>query len=372
MNPPSKIFVAGGTGMVGSAIIRKLLSAGYTNIVSSYHARPPSAPPHHRINTSSHDPVNWVPLDLTRQSDTETFFERERPEYVFLAAAKVGGILANDTYKAEFIYDNIAIAANVINLSYRYGVKKLLNLGSSCIYPRHAPQPMKEEYLLTGPLEPTNEPYAIAKIAAIKLCRYYNEQYGTNFISVMPTNLYGPNDNFNLETSHVLPALIRKFHLAKLLREARLDLVREDVRRYPLGFGLDKEIEVDNFRSLESVLEKLGVTGDYVAVWGSGEPYREFLYVDDLAEAALFLMERYGYREIGEFVNLGMGEDMKIKDLALLVKEITQFQGEVRHDLSRKDGMPKKILDVSSIARLGWRYATGLEEGIKKTYEWYV
>ncbi|MCD6281580.1 MAG: GDP-L-fucose synthase, partial [Deltaproteobacteria bacterium] len=268
-------------------------------------------------------------LDLTRQEDVEAFFEKERPEYVFLAAARVGGILANSTYKAEFIYDNIMIAANVINTSYKYGVKKLLNLGSSCIYPKHAPQPMKEEYLLSGKLEPTNEPYAIAKIAAIKLCRYYNEQYGTNFISVMPTNLYGPNDNFDLKTSHVLPALIRKFHDAKVE-------------------GKDK-----------------------VVLWGTGTPRREFLYVDDLADACLHLMQDYDARDIGEFVNIGTGEDITIKELAELIASIVGFRGDIVWDRDKPDGTPQKLLDVSRINKMGWKAKTGLKQGIIQTYDWY-
>jgi GDP-L-fucose synthase len=385
MHPSSRIFVAGGTGMVGSAIIRKLLSSGYSNIVSNYHSRIPSSAdfgsaaaltlrsrPSTSASISACSPIHWLQLDLTRQSDTETFFDTERPDYVFLAAAKVGGILANDTYKADFIYDNIAIAGNVINSAHIYGVKKLLNLGSSCIYPRLASQPMKEEELLSGALEPTNEPYAIAKIAAIKLCRYFNEQYGTNYLSAMPTNLYGPNDNFNLETSHVLPALMRKFHLALLTRNKEHERLRKDVEQHPLGFGLDGRIGSGDTESLLAVLERLGITGEYVTIWGSGEPYREFLHVDDLADAALFLMERYDYSQIGEFVNIGLGEDMRLRDLALMVKEVVGFPGEIRNDLSKQDGMPKKLLDISAVKRLGWQPRIGLREGIEKTYSWYI
>ncbi len=355
MRENSKIYVAGHRGLVGSAILRKLQEKGYTNLI---------------YRTSQE-------LDLRRQAEVEAFFEKERPEYVFLAAAKVGGILANDTYKAEFIYDNLMIAANVIHASYKYGVKKLLNLGSSCIYPKFCPQPMKEEHLLTGALEPTNEPYAVAKIAAIKLCRYYNEQYGTNFISAMPTNLYGPNDNFNLETAHVLPALIRKFHLAKLLRKGDYEGIRRDIRRFPLGFGYDRELEGADNAKLEEVLARIGVTGDYVILWGTGEPYREFLYVDDLADACVFLMEKVEAEDMRKlspdyFVNIGVGEDIKIKDLARLVKEIVGFEGEIKHDLSKPDGTPRKLLDVSKIKALGWEPKVSLEEGIKRTYEWYV
>jgi GDP-L-fucose synthase len=307
MDKNDKIYVAGHRGLVGSALCRRLADGGYTNIITR----------------------GSKELDLRRQADVEAFFDRERPSYVFLAAAMVGGILANSTYKAEFIYNNLMIASNVVHASYRCGVKKLLNLGSSCIYPKLAPQPLKEEYLLTGPLEPTNEPYAVAKVAAIKLCRYYNEQYGTNFLSVMPTNTYGMNDNFDPETSHVLPGLIRKFHAAKAAGEAS------------------------------------------VTIWGSGSPYREFLFVDDLADACLFLMERYDQKDIGELINVGTGTDIMIKDLALLVKRVVGYAGGIRYDLSKPDGTPKKLLDVSRMRSLGWQSRAGLEEGIRRTYAWY-
>jgi GDP-L-fucose synthase len=357
------IFVAGGTGMVGAAIIRKLLVSGYTSIISNYHNRKPAS--------GLAPSVTFLPLDLTRQDETEQFFESTRPHHVYLAAAKVGGILANETYTAEFIYDNIMIAGNVINAAYRSGVTKLLNLGSSCIYPKFASQPMKEEHLLTGALEPTNEAYAIAKIAAIKLCRYFNEQYGTNFLSAMPTNLYGPHDNFNLEMAHVLPALIRKFHLAKLLRAGDFQALRADIHRCALGFGLDDKITFANDASMVSVLESAGITSEYVIVWGTGEPYREFLHVDDLAGACLMLMERYNYEEIGEFFNVGAGEDRRIRDLALLVKEIVGFEGAIRYDMTKKDGMPRKLLDSSRARALGWTPAIGLAEGIQQSYAWY-
>ena len=346
----SKIYVAGHRGLVGSAILRKLKEQEYQSL---------------SIRTSQE-------LDLRRQTDTEMFFEKEKPEYVFLAAAKVGGILANDTYRAEFIYDNIAMAANIIHSAHRFGVKKLLNLGSSCIYPKFSPQPMKEDYLLTGLLEPTNEPYAIAKIAAIKLCRYFNEQYGTNFISVMPTNLYGPNDNFNLETAHVLPALIRKFHLARLLREKILEGIQADLRRFSIGFGLDGSKGLEQETSVQDVLKRLGITKETVVVWGSGEPHREFLYVDDLADAALFLLERYDAKDIGELINIGRGEDIKVKDLAHLIRDVVGFEGEIEFDRSKPDGTPRKLLDVSRMRSFGWRPKTPLEEGIRRTYEWYL
>ncbi len=306
-NKLAKIFIAGHRGLVGSAMQRKLEEKGYRNLVVRSHAE----------------------LDLTRQEAVEAFFDKERPEYVFLAAARVGGILANSTYKAEFIYDNIMIAANIVQASYQYGVKKLLNLGSSCIYPKYAPQPLKEDYLLSGKLEPTNEPYAIAKIAAIKLCRYYNEQYGTNFISVMPTNLFGPNDNFDLETSHVLPALIRKFHDAKVEEKGQ------------------------------------------VVLWGTGTPRREFLYVDDLADACIHLMQNFDARDIGEFVNIGTGEDITIKELAELIASIVGFKGDIVWDRDKPDGTPQKLLDVSRINKMGWKAKTGLKQGIIQTYQWY-
>lgn len=300
----SKIYIAGHRGLVGSAILRRLESEGYKNII-------------HRARKE---------LDLTRQSAVEAFFEKEKPGYVFLAAAKVGGIYANSTYPAEFIYSNLMVQANVINAAHFYGVEKLLFLGSSCIYPRDSPQPMKEEYLLSGYLEPTNEPYAVAKIAGIRMCQAYNEQYGTNFISVMPTNLYGPNDNFDLMDSHVLPALIRKFHEAKVN---------------------------DN---------------PYVEVWGTGNPQREFLYVEDLADACLFLMENYDKKEI---INIGTGEDVTIKELAGIVKEVVGYDGEMHFDRSKPDGTLRKLLDVSRINSLGWQAKTPLKAGIEKTYEWY-
>lgn len=305
MHKEAKIYVAGHRGLVGSAILRKLRAEGYSNIVTRTHQE----------------------LDLTNQQAVYQFFEVERPEYVFLAAAKVGGILANSTYPADFIRENLLIQTNVIDAAYRYGVKKLLFLGSSCIYPKFAPQPIKEEYLLTGALEPTNEPYAVAKIAGIKMCQAYNKQYGTNFISVMPTNLYGPGDNFDLETSHVLPALIRKFHEAK-------------------------------------------VTGaPYVVVWGSGTPRREFLHVDDLADACVFLMNNYDSSEI---INIGVGEDLTIAELAQLIKKIVGYKGEIVFDRTKPDGTPRKLLDVSKLFNLGWRPRIRLEDGIRSTYEWFV
>lgn len=340
MEKTAKIYLAGHRGLVGSALMRGLQRKGYTNCV---------------VRTSAE-------LDLKCQADVEAFFAHERPEYVFLAAAKVGGIHANNTYKAEFIYDNIMIACNVIHAAHKYGVKKLLNLGSSCIYPKFAPQPMSEEHLLTGVLEPTNEPYAIAKIAAIKLCRYYNEQYGADFISVMPTNLYGPNDNFDLDNSHVLPALIRKFHLAKLLAEGRLGEVERDVQRFSRGKVVDTA----------AFLERFGISADYVTLWGSGTPFREFLYVDDLADACIYLMERYSAAQIGEFVNIGTGEDLRIRELAELVRSVVGFDGAIRWDASKPDGTPRKLLNVDRMKGLGWNASTPLSDGIYQAYAAYL
>jgi GDP-L-fucose synthase len=350
MNKDSRIYIAGHRGMVGSAVRKAFESRGYTNIIARSHSE----------------------LNLTNQRDVEHFLRTERPDYVFLAAAKVGGILANDTYRADFIYQNLMIAANVIHASYRNGVQKLLNLGSSCIYPKRAQQPLKEEYLLTGSLEPTNEPYAIAKIAALKLCRYYNEQYGTDYLSVMPTNLYGPNDNYNLETSHVLPALIRKFHLAKLLRNNKFDLIKQDILRYPLGYDLESEEIVADEESVIRALEKIGIDKSYVTLWGAGNVYREFMHADDLADACIFLLENYSHKETGEFVNIGTGKDIKIRDLAILVRGIIGYEGEIRHDLSMPEGTERKLLDVTRIHNLGWEAKIDFEEGIRDTYSWYT
>lgn len=368
MDNTSCIAVLGASGMVGNAITRKLINSNYRTILATYNKN---------TITFESNAVKTVHLDATNQHEVECFFKEYNPRYVFLAAAKVGGILANNTYKAEFIYNNTAIALNVIHSAYRYGVKKLLNLGSSCIYPRLAPQPLKEEYLLTGSLEPTNEPYAIAKIAAIKLCRYYNEQYGSNFISVMPTNLYGPHDNYNLETAHVLPALLRKLHLAKLLEEGNFDGIVKNLQTYPIGFGLT--ISQKPYKDeILSVLSKLGITQKsstnnhqpvtIITLWGSGLPYREFMHVDDLASACVFLMQKYNYDAIGEFVNIGTGVDMPIKELAAMIKDIVGFNGSIVWDTSKPDGTPRKLLDVSRIRALGWQYRIGLEEGITKVY----
>ncbi|MEK7621578.1 MAG: GDP-L-fucose synthase [Patescibacteria group bacterium] len=304
MNLESKIFVAGHGGLVGSALVRTLEKRGYKNLI---------------LETRTG-------LDLLKQSAVETFFATEQPEYVFLAAAKVGGIMANSTYPVDFIYQNLMIQTNIIHHAYKSGVKKLLFLGSSCIYPRNSPQPIKEEYLMTGALEPTNRAYATAKITGIIMCQSYNQQYGTNFISLMPTNLYGPNDNFDPESSHVIPALIRKFHDAKINKQ--------------------KE----------------------VTLWGTGSVRREFLHVDDLARAALFLMNKYDDLEI---INVGIGKDITIKELANIIKKVVSYEGKIIWDTTKPDGMPRKLLDISKISVLGWQYEIKLEDGIKATYDWF-
>jgi GDP-L-fucose synthase len=304
MDKAARIYVAGHRGLVGSAIVRRLQAGGYTNLI---------------LRTSAE-------VDLRNQAAVADFFAQEQPDYVFLAAAKVGGIVANNSYPAEFIYDNLMIQTNVIHQAYLHQAKKLLFLGSTCIYPKMAPQPIKEEYLLTGALEPTNEAYAIAKIAGLMMCKSYNRQYGTRFIAAMPTNLYGPNDNFDLETSHVLPALLRKFHEAKLAQSPT------------------------------------------VTIWGSGSPFREFIHVDDVAAASLFLMESY---EGDDIVNIGSGEEISIRELALLIKEIVGYSGEVVFDAGKPDGTPRKLSDVSRLQGLGWRHRITLPAGIAATYEWY-
>lgn len=305
MNKLDKIYVAGHRGLVGSAIVRALTKFGFTNLLCRTHAE----------------------LDLTQQSQVNDFFESERPDYVFLAAAKVGGIHANNTFRGDFIYTNLAIQNNVIDAAHRYHAKRLLFLGSSCIYPRNCPQPMREDYLLTGSLEPTNEPYAIAKIAGIKMCEAYNDQYGTDFAAVMPTNLYGPYDNFDLETSHVLPALIRKIHNAKKQNNPT------------------------------------------VTLWGTGTAKREFLHVDDMADACIFMMNKKSYKNM---VNIGCGKEITIHEVAELIKEVVGYTGKIVYDSSKPDGTPRKLLDTTKINQLGWHSQIGLKEGLEQTYKWFL
>jgi len=350
MKKNAKIYVAGNNGLVGSAIIRKLRSEGYNNLIFTPHSE----------------------YDLTNQNKVELFFKKEQPQYVFLAAAKVGGIMANSTYKAEFIYDNMMIEFNVMHYAYKYSVKKLLFLGSSCIYPKNCPQPIKEEYLLTGSLEQTNEPYALAKISGLKMCDYYREQYGCDFISAMPTNLYGINDNFNLETSHVLPAMIRKMYLAKLLELGDIDSIRKDLAKYSYS---NQNTYSDSFsdNDIFTLLNSFGIsiTNSKVTLvlWGSGSPYREFLYVDDLADALLFLMTNYS--DYGH-INVGTGVDLQIKELAYLIKNIVGFKGVIKWNIMKPDGTSKKLLDVSILNNLGWKHKIKLEDGIKLIYKNYA
>jgi len=396
MEKNSKIYIAGHNGMVGSAIHRNLISKGFTNFVFTPYPQ----------------------FDLTNQKTVADFFLKEKPEYVILAAAKVGGIVANNTYRAQFIYENLMIQNNIIHQSYINGVRKLLFLGSSCIYPKNCPQPIKEEYLLTGELEYTNEPYAIAKIAGIKMCESYNIQYGTNFVSVMPTNLYGPNDNYNLETSHVLPALIRKMHLGKCLENNDWEALRKDLKKYPIesvneNSGEDEILQILTKYGIQretqnAKRETIGLNDSHltpnashpisITLWGTGTPYREFLFVDDLAEACVFVMNNVNYNDLkalphapsslppasstpsiqqpaplaeirNTHINIGTGKDLTIKDLAELIKGIIGFSGQLNWDSSKPDGTSRKLLDVSKINRLGWKERIGLEEGIKMVYE---
>ncbi len=367
MDKNSKIYVAGHLGLVGSAITAALKRKGYTNIIGR----------------------SFAELDLRRQEDTEAFFAAEKPAAVILCAAKVGGIMANNTLRAEFIYENLMIEANIIHAAYLHGVKKLVFLGSSCIYPRDCPQPMKEEHLLTSPLEYTNEPYAIAKIAGLKMCEAYNLRYGTDFIAVMPTNLYGPNDNFNLTGGHVMPSLMRRIHLGKLLENGDFASIRADLARRPVdgceGSGPEAEIV--------ALLEKQGIhlknqsqlasrnSQISVSVWGTGRPFREFMYSGDMADATVYIMEKISFRDLvpaGEaevrntHINIGTGEEITIKDLSLLLKETTGFGGELVFDTSKPDGTPRKFLDSSKLRSLGFKHATSLNEGAKKMYDWYV
>ncbi|MEZ4857339.1 MAG: GDP-L-fucose synthase [Flavobacteriaceae bacterium] len=346
MKHSSRIFVAGHKGLVGSAIVANLQSKGYSNIITRSRKQ----------------------LDLLNTNAVAHFFDSEKPEYVFLAAAKVGGILANHTYRADFIYENLTIQNNIIHQSYVSGVKKLLFLGSTCIYPKECDQPMKETALLTGTLEYTNEPYAIAKIAGIKMCESYNLQYGTNFISVMPTNLYGPNDNFNLEKSHVLPALIKKIHLAKLLYEGAIEEVLK-------GLNLATMEEANTY------LNTFGISSTSVEIWGSGAPKREFLWSNDMADACVFLMEKIDFKDTypntqkeirNTHINIGTGKEISIKDLAILVKKVVGYKGDLTFNTNKPDGTLRKLTDVSKLHALGWNHSVELEEGVEKMYEWFL
>lgn len=354
MNTDSKIYVAGHRGLVGSAIIQALNKKGYHNIVARTHRA----------------------LDLTSQQAVHDFFEKEKPEYVFLAAAKVGGIWANSTFRADFIYENLMIAANVIHASHQYNVKKLLFLGSTCIYPREAQQPIEESSLLTAPLEYTNEPYAIAKIAGMKLCESYNLQYGTNYLSVMPTNLYGPNDNFDLETSHVLPAMLRKIYLAKCLNEGDVAAIRADLNKRPLK-GVDGHAEL---KEIKDQLLEYGIEEQALTLWGTGNPLREFLWSEDMADACVFVMENVDFNDLkpstneirNTHINIGTGEEHTIRQAAESIKEVIQYKGEIRFDRLMPDGTMRKLTDVNKIHHLGWKHQTSFESGLKLFYDWYL
>jgi len=423
----SQSFVVfGSTGLVGSAILKKLVEKGYKNIIATYSSSSPSKilslfPDHfplisnHSSEISAHclqftvhqSQITCTPLNLLDQMATTKFFETYQPEYVFLAAAKVGGIMANNIYRADFIYENLQIQNNVIHNAYKYGVKKLMFLGSTCIYPKNCPQPIKEEYLLTGELEYTNEPYAIAKIAGIKMCESYNLQYGTNFISVMPTNLYGPNDNFDLEKSHVLPALIRKIHLGKLLENGDFEGIKNDLLGTKVVIN-GKEITINKHSTkndLLAVLSHYGITISdqqnenndqsllsqsqmnnrsshvFIEIWGSGKPMREFLWSDDMADACVFIMENIDFKDTYDksakeirntHINIGTGKDISIKELAELIKDIIGFKGELYFNTDKPDGTMRKLTDVTKLHSFGWRHKVELKDGISKMYEWYV
>ena len=354
MNKESKIYVAGHRGLVGSAIWNNLLSKGYTNLVG----------------LSSRE------LDLMDPHATKEFFDREQPEYVILAAAHVGGIVANNTYRADFIYRNLQIQNNVIGESYRHDVKKLLFLGSTCVYPREAPQPMQEDSLLTSPLEYTNEPYAIAKIAGLKMCESFNIQYGTNYIAVMPTNLYGPNDNFDLEKSHVLPAMIRKIHLANAWLKDDWKTIRKDIDRRPV----ERLTSDAPRRDIERILQKHGIYKDRVVLWGTGTPRREFLWSEEMADACVFIMEHVNFSDLAQgmtevkncHINIGTGKEITIRELSSIIQETIGYEGEIRFDKSKPDGTPRKLTDVSKLNSLGWRHTIDVEEGVKRLYDWYT
>lgn len=354
MDKDARIYVAGHNGLVGSAILKNLKSKGYNNFLLK----------------------SFEDLDLMDQAKVDYFFKTEKPEYVFLAAAHVGGIYANNVFRADFIYKNLQIQNNVIYSSYKYGVKKLLFLGSTCIYPAQAPQPMPEDCLLTSPLEYTNEPYAIAKIAGLKMCESFNLQYSTNFIAVMPTNLYGPNDNFNLEKSHVLPAIMRKTHLGNCLKRGDLEQIRLDLDKYPVE-GVDGKSSEDEILSM---LKKYGVYKDHITLWGTGTPTREFLWSEEMADACVFVMENIDFKDLkGDnnevrncHINIGTGKEISIRDLAELVKNTIGYQGEIVYDSTKPDGTFRKLTDPSKLHSLGWHHKIDIKEGVERLYNWYM
>lgn len=354
MDKESKIYVAGHRGLVGSAIWKNLLSKGYNQLIGKSHKE----------------------LDLMDAAAVRDFFEREKPDHVILAAAHVGGIVANNTYRADFIYRNLQIQNNVIGESFRHNVKKLLFLGSTCIYPREAPQPMPEDSLLTGPLEYTNEPYAIAKIAGLKMCESFNIQYGTNYIAVMPTNLYGPNDNFDLEKSHVLPAILRKVHLANAWMKGDWQAIKDDLDKRPV-----EGVSGDAAQStIEQILRKYGITDKGVELWGTGTPMREFLWSEDMADACVYIMEKVDFKDLSKdkkevrncHINIGTGKEVSIRELATIVQKTIQYEGDILFDESKPDGTPRKLTDVTKLNGLGWNHTVEVDEGVRRMYHWYT
>ena len=354
MNKNSKIYVAGHRGLVGSAIWNNLLQKGYCNLVGRTHAE----------------------LDLLNGAAVKDFFDKQQPEYVVLAAAHVGGIMANNTYRADFIYENLQIQQNVIGESFRHGVKKLLFLGSTCIYPREAPQPISEDALLTSPLEYTNEPYAIAKIAGLKMCESFNLQYSTNYIAVMPTNLYGPRDNFDLEKSHVLPAMIRKIHLAHLLKNKDFESIRIDLDKLPIS-GVNGSSSIEE---ITNTLKNYGINDEYIQLWGTGTPLREFLWSEDMADASVYILENVSFDDLKGsnkevrncHINIGSGKEITIRDLAYKIKDIVGYNGEIRWDSFKPDGTMRKLCDVTKLHSLGWSHKVEIDEGVSRLYEWYL
>lgn len=354
MNKDSKIYIAGNHGLVGSAIWKSLQKKGFVNLIGRSHEE----------------------LDLLDSVAVSEFFEKEKPEYVYLAAAYVGGIMANNIYRADFIYRNLQIQNNIIYESFKHNVKKLLFLGSTCVYPREAPQPISEDFLLTSPLEYTNEPYAIAKIAGLKMCESFNIQYGTNFIAVMPTNLYGPNDNFDLEKSHVLPAMIRKIHLGKCLKENNWDSIRKDLNKRPVENVSGK----NSIEEIISMLKRYGVSANKIELWGTGKPMREFLWSEDMADACIYIMNNVDFSDLSKdkteirncHINIGTGKEISIRDLSQLIKQTVGYTGDITFDPSKPDGTMRKLTDVSKLNSLGWQHKIEIEEGIRRMYDWYT